>query len=152
MGKRNSISHIKDIIKNSIGGKAIKEGFKIHLLRKEWCEIIGEKLYRNTSPLKIVKTSLYVKCAHQGWIQTLTFYKKDIIEKINVKFKDDFEIAEIKFVFGKISEEDFIEKESHLLINEKGKNSEFKPKTEDINELLKEFFKNCDRKTGQTNT
>lgn len=138
MAKQNNIIHIKEIIKNSINNKEFKENFKILLLKKQWNEIIGEKLYYHTAPQKILKNILYVKCAHQGWIQTLFFYKNDILKNIEKFYQYELNIKDIIFIFGSIKQNDMIPKTKKII---KESESKIEIKNDNIQDLLTEFFK-----------
>jgi hypothetical protein len=99
---KKEIFLIKDVLKNIINSYEYKNGLKISLLNSQWKNIIGEKLFNHTQPDKILKKTLYIKCSHTGWVSTLQFYKKDIINNIMNMFPDDFDISGIIFFYGKI--------------------------------------------------
>ena len=152
MAKRNNISHIKEIIEGSINNREIRGNFKILLLKKAWKSIIGEKLYLHTAPQKILKNNLYIKCAHQGWIQTLYFYKSEILSNITKYYMDEIQIKDLVFVLGKINKDDFADNANNLYENKNDIKHENMMKNDNLEDLLKEYFKICDNKTSKTIT
>lgn len=55
-------------------------------LVKEWPEIIGDKLSKVTSPLKIMGDSLIIISKHSSYSQNISFLSEEIKEKIFLKF------------------------------------------------------------------
>jgi hypothetical protein len=154
MANMNNIQHIKEIIKYSINNKEFKDNFRILLLKKKWIDIIGEKLSIHTCPEKIMNNKLYIKCDHQGWIQTLQFFKKNILENIAELYKKEFLIKDIIFLLGKITIEEIDNikntKKEEIKIEEK---SNEKTESTDIDSLLNEYFIKClGKNAGKTNT
>lgn len=70
--------------------------FKIENLKSVWGEIVGEKLSSLTCPEYIYKNTLCVYCKHAALIQSMSFYKKEMIKKIKTKIPD-LEIVDIYF-------------------------------------------------------
>lgn len=103
MEKSNKKSEIKNIIDDIFKKSYIFSDFKITRLKKKWKEIIGEQLYNHTNPVKLEKNTLFINCDHQGWINTLQFYKKEILDNIKKIFNNEFNIIELKFNYGKIN-------------------------------------------------
>ncbi len=101
MESSNKKSEIKNIIDDVFKKTNILTDFRISRLKKKWKEIIGEQLYDHTYPVKLEKNTLYINCDHQGWINTMQFYKKEILENIKKTFNNEFNIIELKFNYGK---------------------------------------------------
>lgn len=97
----NRATEIKDIIDDIFKQSRILSDFRIIRLKKFWKEIIGKQLYKHTTPVKIDRTTLVINCDHQGWINTLQFYKKEILGNIKKYFNDNFKIDEVRFYYGK---------------------------------------------------
>lgn len=73
--------------------------FKIAKIQNNWENIVGEQLSGHTKPSKLVNNILYVNCDHQGWINTMQFFKKEIFIKIKDIFNGDININDIRFIF-----------------------------------------------------
>ncbi len=93
-----NIASIKDEMSKllSVTNNSVYWMFKIENIKSMWREIIGEKLCDLTSPQYIYKTTLYVYCKHAALIQSLNFYKSEIIKKLEVKMPD-MKIKDIYF-------------------------------------------------------
>lgn len=87
---------ISKLIKDPYTGNLIK----VELLRKNWSLIIGEKMCKYTKPEKIYNSTLYVICIHQGWINTLQFYKSKILDNIKEMFENEMIIDNVKFKYS----------------------------------------------------
>ena len=101
MYKKNKESDIRDIIDDIFKRTSFLSDFRIIRLKKVWKEIIGDQLYKHTIPVKIDRDTLVINCDHQGWINTLQFYKKEILENIKKNFNDDFKLNKVRFYYGK---------------------------------------------------
>ena len=101
MDKSKRESEIKDIIDDIFKKTSFLSDFRIIRLKKVWKDIIGDQLYKHTNPVKIDRSTLVINCNHQGWINTLQFYKKEILENIRKYFNDDFKISDVRFYYGK---------------------------------------------------
>lgn len=82
-----NISDSKKIIDNLMNNLDLSDKFQIVKIKKDWENIIGEKMFKFTYPEKIYKNILYVKCTHSGWINSLNFNKSNILKKINESLK-----------------------------------------------------------------
>lgn len=100
MAKSDNFKEIKKIIENIFRENKMFPDMNILLLKKNWKEIIGDQLYNHTEPLRIHNNLLIVNCDHQGWINSLQFYKEEIIKNIN-NISDINLIKDIKFIFRK---------------------------------------------------
>ena len=100
-----NIKSIKDIINNLTTNSYFSYEYKLNVLKNNWEKVVGEKLYNQTEPFKLYKTTLYVNCVHQGLINTLLFYKDIILSKIQENFNDRIVIKEIIFKFGQINDQ-----------------------------------------------
>lgn len=82
-------------------------------LVKEWPGIIGEKMAKVTSPLKIMGNSLIIISKHSSYSQNIDFLSEEIKEKIFLKFpalrpiikKLNFQTKEVFFREQEIVEE-----------------------------------------------
>jgi hypothetical protein len=95
--------------------------FNFLLLIKEWEEIVGPLMAKNTIPLKIKGTTLLVSTKHSIFAQELGFLVPKLIEKITEKFPETINnITNIKFIHSDFSQAQFMnEKKPSLLVNKK---------------------------------
>ncbi len=96
----DEFSSIKNIVEEIINdNKAdLSNKFTYELIKNSWTTIIGS-IVGETLPDRLTNGTLYVACNTQGLINTLHFYKKEIIKNINSLFKDDIKVTDIKFFF-----------------------------------------------------
>jgi hypothetical protein len=85
-----NIASIKDEMSKllSVTNNSVYWMFKIENIKAMWNEIVGDKLYALTVPQYIYKTTLYVYCKHTALIQSLNFYKNEIIKKLEDKMPE----------------------------------------------------------------
>jgi predicted nucleic acid-binding Zn ribbon protein len=101
MDKSKKTAHIKDILNSILKENKYLSEVKILKVKKKWNDIVGEELIKHTSPLYFKKDILFVNCDYQGWINTLQFYKSDILNNIINIFSDEIKIIDIRFIFVK---------------------------------------------------
>jgi predicted nucleic acid-binding Zn ribbon protein len=101
MDKSRKAVHIKEILNNILKENRFAPELKISKLKKKWLEIVGGELEKHITPVDIKKDVLFVNCDHQGWINTLQFFKSDILDNISKFFENEIVIKDIKFIFNK---------------------------------------------------
>ena len=99
MGESNNFFLMKDVLKSIFNEKNMPD-LKIHRLKSKWIDIVGDNLSLHTYPARIQGLTLFINCDHQGWINTLQFYKEEIQKNIKIHFKDEIIINDIKFVYN----------------------------------------------------
>jgi predicted nucleic acid-binding Zn ribbon protein len=99
MARQDDFTPLNKILDNFFKNKGFGNDLSLHIIKKNWNKIIGNQLFEHTSPFMIEKDTLIIKCDHQGWITSLSFYKKEILNKINVELNGKGEILDIKFIF-----------------------------------------------------
>ena len=99
MAKSNNFTGIKNILDNILKNEKYMPNLKIVKLKRDWNNIVGKQLSKYTQPKKIYQSVLVVDCNHSGWINTLQFYKDDILNKIREYYPDDMGIKDIKFFY-----------------------------------------------------
>lgn len=104
-------------------------------LINSWKDIVGLQLARKTCPTRLIRGKLYLSVADSQWMQTLIFYKSEMLEKIMAVFPD----IEVSDVVGRLGE---IPTEVEKLL----KNSDW-PAWE--KESSVNFDKNCDSELAQ---
>lgn len=150
--KKRNLTDVKDILKNAVNENFYKYGLKILLLRKNWIDIVGEKLLLFTYPEYIKHKTLVVICIHQGWINTLKFHKNDILSTIKSKFNEYFFIEDIIFKFGKIENRNENLDNTSIIRenfnnNDINKNNNIKIESkEDLIKQIKIFFEDNNKK------
>jgi|GEM_PF-6369477 len=99
MEKSNKITKIDSIIDSIFRNIDYIEDFKLLKIKKKWPDIIGDKLFKHASPYKLYNDVLIIKCDHQGWINTLQLYKKNILDNIKLKIDSNIIVNDIKFIY-----------------------------------------------------
>ena len=100
MEKSNRMTGISEVLNSLFKNQKNMPSLKTVRLSSKWIEIVGQQLSLHTHPDRINQSILYVNCDHQGWISTLQFYKKEILNNIKQYFKGDIEVNDIKFFYG----------------------------------------------------
>jgi predicted nucleic acid-binding Zn ribbon protein len=101
MDKQDNIILLKEILDKFFKNKDFSSKLSMHIIKKNWQKIVGNQLFKQIEPDKIEKETLIIKCHHQGWITTLSFYKDSIIKKVNDELKDKGNINDIRVIFKK---------------------------------------------------
>ena len=82
------------------GKSALAQGFTRFRLEKEWPQIVGESISKNTLPCALEKGVLFVWVSHPTWMQQLFYFKAVIKEKVNSHLGYPF-VQEVKFTLDK---------------------------------------------------
>tara|TARA_Y100001970_G_C14190111_1_gene834841 strand:- start:1159 stop:1434 length:276 start_codon:yes stop_codon:yes gene_type:complete len=91
------MEHIQKAIKSFLKNTGLENGVAQQKAIEVWCEIVGEKVAKNTNAESIEHGTLTVKTKNPVWRQELLFQKKEIIKKLNKKLKKNI-IKEIRFL------------------------------------------------------
>jgi hypothetical protein len=105
MIKTDSI--LRPIIKNL----GIEEGVRLSRVRKNWHNIFDKPVSLHISPAKISQGKLIINVDSPLWLQQLSYYEKDILEKLRA-----YGIKNVYFRIGKI----YRPKKSTAINREKG--------------------------------
>jgi len=98
MNKRimGNTKSIKNIILDIFNKPGVKEKFNENLAIAYWDSVVGREISRHTDPQKVVAGTIFVKVDDATWRNELTFFKNEIIQKLNQKIGKKV-INEIKF-------------------------------------------------------
>ena len=66
-------------------------------IRKNWEELVGEKVARNSRPTALINNVLWVSVSSSAWSQELSFKRRDIIRRIKERVT---ELKDIRFSPG----------------------------------------------------
>jgi predicted nucleic acid-binding Zn ribbon protein len=92
----DKIGKILDSLVHSLGlAKKLEEGKALTL----WDEAVGPEIAKNSRPIKIRGSKLFVKVSSASWRSELMFLKQDIIHKLNALAGREV-IDDIIFVAG----------------------------------------------------
>lgn len=89
---------------SQILGSVLKQGHigkkLLEVQAKEiWADVAGNPLSLHSHVDKISKGVLIVRCSHSSWMSELSFYKSDIIKKLNAQLPVKG-ISDIRFYVG----------------------------------------------------
>jgi predicted nucleic acid-binding Zn ribbon protein len=88
--------HVRDAILAFFKAAGLRERFEENLAIAFWDMCVGKEIARHTEPLKVSQGIIFVKVDNDVWRNELTYFKHEIIEKLNQKLGKKA-IKEIKF-------------------------------------------------------
>ncbi len=90
---RPAVTVISELVGSS---QWIKEGMTLGAILNNWEKIVGLELGRNSRPVELRKKKLLVQVHDSVWLHNITFYKADMIKKINDYLRTEA-VEDIKF-------------------------------------------------------
>ena len=100
-GYTNRTEHIKSIVNGIISSIKEKESKKKKVKIGEYiAKTLGEKSREHVDVRGLKRGSLYINVDNSAWLQELSLMKQDLVNSINVKFKEDL-VKEIKIRLNK---------------------------------------------------
>jgi predicted nucleic acid-binding Zn ribbon protein len=87
---------IRDILEKFFRSLGVEERLEENLAFAYWDSVVGKEIANHTEPEKIVKGTVMVKVDNDVWRNELSFFKHEIIQKLNQKIGKKI-IQEIKF-------------------------------------------------------
>lgn len=91
------MKRIGSFIPPIINGLGIGEAVRTESLQREWQDIFSEPLSLHTWPANLENHTLTINVDSPVWLQQLSFFRNEIISKLNI-----FEVRAIRFRLGKI--------------------------------------------------
>ena len=88
---------IKEILEKYLQKKSFKEINQTIALEKEWEEVVGKHIYKNTQIVSFKKGVLKIKSATPVWRNEISLQKEIILKKIN-KQNPKQKIKEIQLI------------------------------------------------------
>jgi len=92
---------IEDVIKDVIKNIGLASGPSEEEVARLWAEVVGQGAARHSKPISLKKSLLTVNVDDSGWLYELTTRKKDIIQKLENKFKGK-KVKDVRFRIGEI--------------------------------------------------
>lgn len=92
---------LEDAVKNFIKGMSGEEKVGEEEIFGAWENAAGGAAAKHSRPVSLKKSSLTVNVDGSSWLYELTTHKKEILEKINLSFKNK-KIKEIRLRIGEI--------------------------------------------------
>jgi predicted nucleic acid-binding Zn ribbon protein len=77
--------------------------FREYRVMEQWPEVVGETLARHTVPEGIRYRKLILRVDSSAWMQQLTFFKKDILDKVNAALGENA-VSDIQMKIGQMEE------------------------------------------------
>lgn len=87
---------IREVLEKFFKTLGIENRLEENLAFAFWDSVVGKEISLHTEPEKIVKGTIMVKVDNDVWRNELTFFKNEIIQKLNRKIGKKI-IQEIKF-------------------------------------------------------
>lgn len=91
------MKRIGSLISPFVKSLGIEGALTLEGIRGEWAVLFGEPLSLHMSPVSLRNDELLIAVDSPVWLQQISFYRKDIIEKLR-----PFHVAEVRFRLGKI--------------------------------------------------
>lgn len=95
------MQRVGDILRGFLKGLGSESAITINAIRKKWESIVGKTVSVHTYPDGLRNTMLFVLVDTPQWMHHLSFYKQEILEKLNT-----FSVKDIRFKVGKLPEQD----------------------------------------------
>ncbi len=89
MAKRKNVKHrltpVSDVLQSLLqnGKSPLASGFTRWKLEQKWADVVGAQLAEDTLPVGFDRGVLYIWVRHPTWIQQLSFFQSDIVQKVN---------------------------------------------------------------------
>ncbi|MBI5026759.1 MAG: DUF721 domain-containing protein [Nitrospirae bacterium] len=90
-----------DILRGFLKGLGSESALTINAIRKKWEDIVGKTVSVHTYPDGLRNNMLFVLVDTPQWMHHLSFYKQEILEKLNT-----FGVKDVRFKVGKLPEQD----------------------------------------------
>lgn len=98
---KSKFQKVSDVLSTLMKGYGLSSKINEYKILKIWDEAVGDKITSHTHPLRLIRGILTVVVDSPTWMQQLTFYKEDLIEKINNGIGKDT-VKDIRFKTGKV--------------------------------------------------
>lgn len=95
---------LSNVLEGVLKASNLKIDLSLHKLWKQWADIVGPVIARNTRPAAIKGKLLLVNVSSAPWMQQLQFLKDELIKKLNDALERDA-VADIRFQIGPIENE-----------------------------------------------
>jgi hypothetical protein len=82
------MQHISEIIKDFIKKTNIMETRESDFILENWEKIVGKDISKMACPIKLYKDKLFISVENSVIMEEMNYRKKDMIDKINLIFKD----------------------------------------------------------------
>jgi hypothetical protein len=90
---------LRNIFKEVVKSIGIESAAALNVLRRKWPEIVGQPISVHTFPETVRNKILTIIVDTPQWIHHLSFFKKDIAEKLKA-----YDIRDVRFRVGRLPE------------------------------------------------
>ena len=84
-------------IKTFLDNYGLEKGVKQNTAIAIWCEVVGDRVSKNTEPVSVEHGVITVSVSNPTWRQELLFKHQDIIQELNNRLGKNT-IKEIRFI------------------------------------------------------
>lgn len=92
---------VSDVLSTIMKDYGLVAKTREYRILKTWNAIVGNKISSHTHPLRIIRGVLTVIVDSPAWMQQLTFYKEDLINRISSEVGKSM-VSDIRFKVGKV--------------------------------------------------
>lgn len=95
------MQRISSILPRIIKTFGLESNLQLRKLSNSWVQIVGDTIALHSSPERLRQEILYVAVDSPIWMQQLSFFKKELIEKVNRETGKKL-ISDIRFIVGDV--------------------------------------------------
>ncbi|HBY56650.1 MAG TPA: hypothetical protein DEG96_02120 [Candidatus Atribacteria bacterium] len=94
--KRRDMISFKEALEDYFKEKRWDKKIRGYQVINHWEEVVGEEIAQNTQPIKIQGQILFLRVKSSVWANELNLRKGEIIDKINLKTKEQT-VSDLRF-------------------------------------------------------
>jgi predicted nucleic acid-binding Zn ribbon protein len=79
---RKPYTSLADALAQILGKRSWQNGLREAEIALHWPEIVGPEIATRTTPVKLIRGKLEVRCEHDVWRTELQFLKPEILKRI----------------------------------------------------------------------
>jgi hypothetical protein len=99
----NDFNNLNGSISKFLKQFNVRRSNETQLIIEIWDEMVGEVFSKNTNPVRFTNDIIYVEVNNSTWLNQIVFFKDEIIEKYNTRFRKRV-VKDIKFFIKKAEE------------------------------------------------
>jgi hypothetical protein len=98
---KSKFQKVSDVLSTLMKGYGLAAKTDEYRILKIWDVAVGDKISSHTQPLRLIRGILTVVVDSPAWMQQISFYKTDLIDRINNELRKDV-VTDINFRIGKV--------------------------------------------------
>ncbi len=90
-----------ELMRRLLDGHGLAEEVREHRLVTEWRALVGERIAARTRPGRVRDGVLMVRVSNSAWLNELSFFTDDLLERINARLGNPALVREIRLYLGR---------------------------------------------------